>query len=241
MLFVGNKIVPDGDHAFELPRAESPTIDDLKRNEKAVWDQYSVPAILQFILMLTGLPLCLQRVNEWAGIDTEHINVRIELTFRLNAWSKNLTAAVKAKKRKWHEYILVPLIISKRGVLYDDLRVTSAIDARVPTLSQRDSSGLLVITVRTLFEMAARESPRAQGANDFSLSRNDEDIMWSLIRYVVCHREDLTPTYRQFIEQQLSTINHLSEDISERWHNHPRCLCQLFRILRHCRSSASAT
>jgi hypothetical protein len=236
-LFAGYEIAPDAEGELGAPRPKSASLKELQHDEKEVYARYSKESLAYFVNLLTGLPLFLQRVNETAECGERYLHLRTSLTFRLGGLARTAreqsaapgAVANQPSISRRGESVLVPLIITRRGDLFDNLRVTDANGDSVPTLSQRESRGLLIAALRMVFALALRESRGASGqGNLYELKPIDLQIMWDLIAHVVCHGEKLTEQYRQVINEKLATIEYLSADISPHWRRNIKNFCRVF-------------
>ena len=91
-LFMTKQIVPSLENQLGPPRPSSPSSIEVEDNEKEVAQRYDGRAIEYFMQLLTGLPLYLQRVNEYADIQSHYIHLKTDLTFRLNVYSDTSSA-----------------------------------------------------------------------------------------------------------------------------------------------------
>ncbi|MGY6655810.1 hypothetical protein ACXIZN_26965 [Amycolatopsis sp. TRM77291] len=220
------RVWPDQNGALGPARPRSPTLKQLERDEKEVFDRYGKPSMAYFVKLLAGLPLFLQRVNEEAAYQDRYAHMKTTLTFRYgNSGPASNLGDIDAQSS-----LLVPLIVTKRGNLFDNLRVTDSAGAIVPTLSQRESRGLLIATLRTMFGMAALEHRKSLGEKNelYTLRAKDENILWNLIQYVVCHGEKLTEQARAGINEHISEIDHLTDEFSSQWRDSIRAFCGTF-------------
>ncbi|MGH3632707.1 MAG: hypothetical protein ACRDTS_01125 [Mycobacterium sp.] len=240
-VLTGYAITPHLNGALGAARPRSPSEKELNQDEQEVYERYSGESLAYFLQLLTGLPLFLQRVTETAECMERYIHLKTSLTFRLGA-HKTRGSNDSADQQEGSsasvddtgpldksESLLVPLIITKRGNLFDNLYVTDASGVSVPTLSQRESRGLLIAALRMLFAIALRESRDEQkSAHLYNLRPHDANVAWDLIQNVVCHGEKLTPEHRRVIASTLKKIDTLSEDISVRWRKQIRSFCAVF-------------
>lgn len=223
------EIRPNVDNSLGSPVTISPTLDELENDERNVYRHYSGEAVAYFIQLLIGLPLFLQRVEETADLNSSYAHMKTTLTFKLEGRRAHREGhrPSRTNRRALSDSLLVPLILAKRGNLFDNLRVTDANGVAVPTVSQHDSHGLLVATMRTLFGLAANQQI-APGQPRHIPSPADAAIMWNVIRQVVCHGEKLTPQYRRSIRSYLRELDGLSADISPLWISRIRTFCEIF-------------
>ncbi|MFB9930851.1 hypothetical protein ACFORO_33220 [Amycolatopsis halotolerans] len=220
---------PDKGAALGPARPRSPTLRQIEQDEMDVYRRYDKSSLAYFVKLLLGLPVFLQRVNEFAQYQERSVHMRTTLTFRVDRLMADDGSSPSVESRSSSGALLVPLVITKRGNLFDNLNVTDSSGVMVPTLSQRESRGLLAATLKSMFAMAVLESRRASGSADlFSMQPRDQNIMWNLIQHVICHGEKLTGQARAHIAEQVDCIELLSQDIPSSWKLSIRAFCETF-------------
>lgn len=212
-LFVRSKITPPEKDSPGPPEPESPTPDDIKQAEQAVYIQYGKEVVTYFVQLLTGMPLYLARVAETAEPRTGNMRMETSLTLRMNA---------ESLKYGDISSILVPLNVTKRGVLYNQLRVRDGNGNIAPTLSQQEVRGLLAAAVRILYQLAQN------GVGMASQTARDQKVLETLIVRVLCHTEKISKKKLSEIQSALSELDQLDNPLSTYWRNQIRRLCDTF-------------
>jgi hypothetical protein len=80
----------------------------------------------------------------------------------------------------WQGTIPVPLLKATKGTLLDNLEVTDHSDASLPTLSQQEARGLVLLAVETLFYLTFDKA----AARSEEEKQQQEAALWSLRRFV---------------------------------------------------------
>ncbi|CAM4151345.1 hypothetical protein KIPE111705_42865 [Kibdelosporangium persicum] len=99
-----------------------------------------------FTAMLANLPSYLFRINE--DIKLGHGNLEATTTLHLRMQPSVDDEPIDCEKA---ETILVPVIMARKGLLFDNLLVKDASGRVLPTLSQWETRGLTALAVRALF------------------------------------------------------------------------------------------
>jgi hypothetical protein len=154
---VGRPVPEEVDHA------------DLIRAEEFVTNRYSAATIECFVQMLARLPDYLPRVDERMEVDGAIGLVQTRLTYRqpstivsrehlrkirVAAQGSTPNPSNSNQGELEPETILVPLVSVRKGLLFDGFEACNGGGAALPTLSQWEVRGLLLIALRALFLQA---------------------------------------------------------------------------------------
>ncbi|RSM73876.1 hypothetical protein DMH04_40705 [Kibdelosporangium aridum] len=108
-----------------------------------------------FTAMLTDLPSYLFRIND--DIKLSHGQLESTTTLHLRMRPPVETTPINCQATRT---ILVPVIMARKGLLFDNLQVTDASGRVLPTLSQWEARGVTALAVRALFGFVNEDSAR---------------------------------------------------------------------------------
>lgn len=214
---------------------DHPASHDMTENEleQAIEDaskRYNTEAIEYFVRTFVDLREYLTRVHESATPDGHRLIVRTGQTFiGRNSAKKELKS------------LLLPLIVTRKGVLIDELQITDSSGSQLPTLSQYETRGLLAITILSMLLIAKRAaqsqgtdvSPNAVGSEQFGTHESNHPISelnamemaeaLSLAKFLVSPRSHSSTA--QNTDQQIQGYEIL-KGLTQDWRDRIYALCR---------------
>ncbi|MFD1045658.1 hypothetical protein ACFQ1S_08805 [Kibdelosporangium lantanae] len=162
---------------------------DLGQAEDYVDTHYEPHVIQYFFKVFTQLPDYLTRVDEDVRMAGRTAQSTSHLLFRV------------AEKMPVGGTLLAPIAWARKGRLFTDFRAFNHCGALVPTLSQWQVNGLIVVVVRTLFNRAV---------NNASLSVDDRLAVLRIVQLVI------DPAARNHGER-LAALGRLVDDLDDKF------------------------
>lgn len=167
---------------FQTPPAPMDIV-DLGRAEDYIDTHYDVAAIDYFIKLFTQLPEHLSRVDE----DVHMIGRAAKSTTHL-VFHGVLTPEEESQPHgaaSPREILLAPIAWARKGKLFTDFRPFNHSGNLVPTLTQWQVGGLIVVTLRTLFERAVKDGLTGAEKGELpELSIDDRLILLRMVQTV---------------------------------------------------------
>jgi hypothetical protein len=184
-----DKIVRSNLHDLGAPRPESPDQQELEKAAADVSKRYSADAIRYFFWSMAGMYSYLTRVDERAKVEHSSLRISTELTLLVNETYRQTQSARQSHSSD--QAVLIPLIMTTKGRLLDDLQIRDAAGNVLPTLSQYETRGLLAIVVQNLFRIAKFDHLVARGdlqshSRVPGTSHDESVLMWRVIQNYVC-------------------------------------------------------
>lgn len=194
--FRHDRIERSHDHELGRPKPESPGREELQRAASDVSKRYSEEAIRYFFWAMTGLRSYLTRVDETASLEYNSLRIRTELTLAVDETYRKLPPDDDARQssgnlRELNGILLVPLIMTTKGKLIDDLEMKDASGNILASLSQYETRGLLAIVMQNLFRISKFEYLVKKGrlsATDPApeLDEHEQDVVWKIVIEYAC-------------------------------------------------------
>jgi hypothetical protein len=238
--------VPDlSPTALGKPIVKGVGIIELASAEDYVDKHYGISAIDYFIRALTRLPDHLSRVDETMHFSGRSGELQTKLTFRAStlAYIDEELEHVEPEEESdenpptspWkrspsdgqEDVLLVPLVSARKGLLFDHFSAFDTSNATIPTLSQWEARGLLVVTIRTLLEKAEWVDS-SQGIDQTrECPTMDRFDCITLVKDTVCVLAESGQTSISF-EDVLTEVGQLISDgarLSDDWKHRIASLC----------------
>ena len=204
---------------------EDVSIDDLLRAEGFIGRNYSLASVDYFRRILTDPPSYLSRVNERMELDGPLGMVHTTLFIR----QPNTSARIQAKQAMTQEpnsdrantpaSVLFPLVSIRKGYLFDRFEAYDQSGHVLPTLSQWEIRGLLVVTLRTLFTMEILARTKKPAIRE--LNRKEKDVLLQVAKAIAC-----TTLSQTDIDNALTLVDRLSDDrFGEAWKERIKRFC----------------